>query len=989
MMDAQRLTDPDRSHQEPAPAGAGRLVGRDAELRLVRPLIAGLQSGSGGVVTLAGDPGVGKTRLAQELAAQAPLHGATVHWGRCAESEGMPAYWPWIQILRAWLASHDDADLRHDLGSGAPALAQVVPEVGERLPNLPALPAAPPDQARFRIFDSVASWLQRATSRQPLVLVLDDAHWADAASLRLLEFVAPRLHELPLLVVVTYRDFEIYARPELREALDALYRQPAHVAIELRGWDAAGVAQAVERIVGAAPAPGVAAAIHERTEGNPFFVIETVRLLAAEGALPDGSPNAPRQIPASVREAIRRRLAALSEPCRELLATAAIIGRDFTLPVVAGAAGQPVEQVVDLLDEAAAAHIVQPPDAAGQARFAHVLISETLAAGLGAARRMRLHAAVAAALEQLDAGPVDDIAYHYRQAAVLGHAPRAIDHSIAAAERAMAQAAWETAIDHYRHALELFAYLHPPDPARRCELLLTIGEAHNAAAGLLGSRAARAAFEQAAQLARQMNASVQFARAALGFGGVNALRAAGGVRQVDLLGEALAILDPADSPLKARVLARLATSLTDRALGHRRDLPRARDLSDAAVAMARRLDDSPTLINALVMWHIAHSSPDDIAARLDATAEAIRLADASGDREFFAWAHDLRCNDLLELGRLDQFEDGLMILRSAATELRLPGMTWSVLNREAMLAQSAGRYDHAEEMIARMYAERPATDRGSFLKLVFLRREQGRLAEIEDTVRAYYSASASLYDLAFILILDIDANRLDAARATLDRVPIDRYERLDRDAVWLLTLALHAEASHALDDRDRAATLYTLLSPYADRNVGATGNLFLGAAARFLGLLAATRRDWDIAERHFRHAIAINTRLGMLPYAAHARYACAETLARRGHSADHDAIRDLLAQALATATELGMEPLRARVHALSDTLDPAPSRPAISNRERDVLRLLVEGRSNQEIAATLAISPHTAATHVTNILNKLGLDSRAAAAAWAVRHGVA
>jgi DNA-binding NarL/FixJ family response regulator/transcriptional regulator with XRE-family HTH domain len=979
--------------QPAAARGDVPLTGREREVILLRRAFERIHAGAGGAVVLVGDPGIGKTRLAQELADFALQHRGAVYWGRCSETEGAPAYWPWIQVVRSWLLQYPIVDLQRDLQSDAAVIAQIVPEVRERLAGLPRVPATPPDQARFRLFDSIAMWLRRVASRMPLVLIFDDLHWADIASLRLLELIAARLHELRLLIVITYRDFEMYARPALSDALDALNRQPAHVSLHLRGLDESGIARIVEQLNGEIPSSELAAELHRQTDGNPFFVIEMARLLGSDATWPSDAGGTARAIPGSVREAIRRRVGALSAPCQALLSIAAVLGRDVSLPLLRSVVGQPFEQLLDLLDEAADAHIVERLDPTGHTRFVHALINETIYADLTTTRRLRLHADVAATLEQIYAGDLEthagDIGRHFRLAAALGYAERAIDYAVMAARRAMAQAAWETAIDHYEHALSMIDLVHQPEDRQRCELLLELGEAQNVAAGLVGSASARATFDRAAGLAYRLAAPDLYARAALGYAGFNPLVTLGGVRQVDLLETALGLLGDTDHATTARVQARLAVSLMGRALGQRRDIARAATLSNAAVAMTRRIDDRETLVYALLMWHVAHADPDDLDARLAVTDEAVRIATTIGDPLSIAGAHELHCNNLLDAGAMDEAERGLQLIQRIAGDLRHPGLEWSMLNRRVVRDLYTGQLASAEATITQLVEGwDAATIRAPLWQLFFLRREQGRLSEIAADMRVHIGATDDLFQLAFILILDFETGHSGAARAVLGRIPPEQYQHLSCDAAWLLTLALHAEISYLADDVERARVLLDLLAPYAGRNVGITGNLYLGALDRFLGLLAITRRDWDAAGQHLSSAIAINTRLGMPPYVAHTRYACAEMLARRRERTDRSVIVSLLAQVLASAQEMGMHALQARATSLMELHGHERAGSGMSRREREVLRLLVEGRSDREIATALFISPYTVMRHVSNILGKLGVTSRTAAATLAVREGL-
>ena len=237
---------------------------------------------------LAGEPGIGKTRIASELGTYARLRGFQVLWGRCHETGGAPAYWPWVQIIRAYLHDRDPQNVRSDMGTGAADIAQVVSEVRERMPDLPSPPALEPEQARFRLFDSIMAFLRNATARQPLVLVLDDIHWADQASLLLLQFVAREVGSARLLVVGTYRDIELVREHPLFQALGDLTREAVTRRFALRGLTAGDVARYIEMTVGAPPPAELADAVYRETEGNPFFVGEVVRLLVAEGRLEGG-----------------------------------------------------------------------------------------------------------------------------------------------------------------------------------------------------------------------------------------------------------------------------------------------------------------------------------------------------------------------------------------------------------------------------------------------------------------------------------------------------------------------------------------------------------------------------------------------------------------------------------------------------------------------------------------------------------------------------
>jgi predicted ATPase len=317
-------------------------VGRAGELAVLAADLDAAVAGRGGVVLLAGEPGIGKTRLAEELAAQATARGALVLWGRCWEAEGAPAFWPWVQVVRTYVQASDAAALRHDLGAGAADIAQVAPHIRDRLPDLPSPSPVEPEAARFRLFDSLASFLRAAAARRPLLLVLDDLHWADAPSLAALRFVGRELDHARLLVVGIYRHTEVDRGHPLLAAVADLTRGQHRRQLLLAGLDQGEVASFVALVAGVEPSPELAAAVHQRTDGNPFFVTEVVRLLAGQGRLDVAGTSSlmlATSLPEGVRAVVAERLGRLSDRCRRVLEVAAVVGRDFELRVLQPASG--------------------------------------------------------------------------------------------------------------------------------------------------------------------------------------------------------------------------------------------------------------------------------------------------------------------------------------------------------------------------------------------------------------------------------------------------------------------------------------------------------------------------------------------------------------------------------------------------------------------------------------------------------------------------
>ena len=290
-------------------------VGRERELAELAMGLEDAISGRGRMALLVGEPGIGKTRLAEELATLAMRKGARVVFGRSHETEGAPAYWPWVQVIRAYARQAGDAELLEQMGPGAPDVAELVPEFRDRFPSLPPLPSLDPDQARFRLFDSITGFLQNAARDAPLVVVIDDLHWADRSSLLLLEFVAREVRTSPVLLVGTYRDVGLGRRHPLSRTIAELAGVSTRVV--LPGLCGEDVGRFIELTSGTRPNDGLVRAVCRETEGNPFFVSEVVRLLVSEGWLDrefeDRAWNL--KIPHGVREVVGRRLDRLSDAC--------------------------------------------------------------------------------------------------------------------------------------------------------------------------------------------------------------------------------------------------------------------------------------------------------------------------------------------------------------------------------------------------------------------------------------------------------------------------------------------------------------------------------------------------------------------------------------------------------------------------------------------------------------------------------------------------
>ncbi|HEX3511945.1 MAG TPA: AAA family ATPase, partial [Solirubrobacteraceae bacterium] len=579
------------------------------------------------------------------------------------------------------------------MGAGAADIAQIVSEVGRRLPGLEPPPALTPEQARFRLFDSVTKFLTDASRREPLVLVLDDLHCADPPSLLLLEFLARELLEARLLVVGTYRDTELNQRHPLTHTLGELSRAHPPRRIALGGLTRSEVGRYIGMTAGVDPDAALLDAVHHKTEGNPLFLGEVVRLLSAEGRLEEfgEQPLGDVTIPREVREVLARRLERLSDPCHATLALAAMIGGEFHLRVLQAVADLPPGRVLDALDEAQAARVITVMGP-GRYRFAHGVVAEALAESVPAGRRAELHQQVGLALEKLFADRLEprlaELAHHFLEAAPAGELQKGLHYATAAAEAAAGRFAFEDAAQLYERALRALE-LTGADGVRRCDLLLALGEAYARAGSV---HPARGAFRRAAGIARGVRSPERLARAAFGFGGPRATYPIVDDEVVSLLEEALAALGSRDDGLRARLLARLAMELYFAGAPERRAA-----LAEEAVSTARAVGEPTVLAYALGARDAALWGPAGVEERLAIADEVLELAARAGEREQALEGHARRAVALMQLGDLAAARIDMGLHCRLAHELRHPFGLWRELVWQAMQAALAGRFEESLE----------------------------------------------------------------------------------------------------------------------------------------------------------------------------------------------------------------------------------------------------------------------------------------------------
>jgi DNA-binding CsgD family transcriptional regulator len=893
------------------------------------------------VLLVAGEPGAGKTRLAEWAAGVAAAAGMRRGWGWASEDEGSPPYWPFRLAMR-----------------GVDGIGPVVFDV-----TLPDRRAETVAQERFRLFEAVADVLRAAAEPAGLLLVLDDMQWADAASLGLLVHLARGLADSRLLVVVNYRDTETSGKPPLLNALAALTREATVTRLHLDGLSELEVAEQLTQVTGWVVPGSVAAAVCARTRGNPFFVRELGRVLAesSDGALPDG-----------VRDAVRGRLARLTPACRSLVASAAVLGSQLDSAALAGATGCDLDVVLAAVDEATAAGIIGP-----DRRFAHDLLREAARTDVPTARCLALHHAMAEHL----AGRVDadlraaEIAHHRLEALPAGDPVAAVAAARRASAEAMAHLAWEEADGFLRRALDGAGA--PPDV--RCELLIARAEAQLRGYDIGGSRTSVLA---AAEIGRARRDAATIARAVLTMEGVTDFVWDDTGR--GLCERALSGIPAGDSAVRARLLAMLVVADTWRSLADAK--PRAAE----ALAMAERVGERRAVIEALRASQIAHSGPDGARDRL-AFGDRLLVIGADGDDDARLWGHLWRFDALAQLGEVDGAEAEVGDIDAAAARLRSPLARWHALRCRGTIAAARGRFNDA--LACGRQAEalaRRAGHEGSLMpSLGFLLVVHAHLGDLDrpldPLLSMHYRGKATL---------SMRAVQTRWLLAVGDRGEAERiYHTLPPPAdippfLLLTTLAAMAELAAEFGDKAAAAQVHELLAPYADLFVcGGAGAIIIEGSARCaLGIAAAAIGRLDDAIRDLRTAVEVNERAGLPGCASLAKLQLARVLNRRRRLGDRDEAAALATSAGAAAGDLGMVPLRAAADRFLAAL-AGRGDGGLSQREAQVAEYVAQGLTNRQIAAAEHISERTVETHIRHIFTKLGFATRAQLAAWQATGG--
>jgi tetratricopeptide (TPR) repeat protein len=807
-------------------------------------------------------------------------------------------------------------DLRERLGRHPGDLVRLVPEIGERVSDLPAPFRSDAETERYRLFEAVASWLAAASRDEPMLLILDDLHWAERASVLLLRHVVRAGDLARVLVVGTYRDTELGRSHPLADALPDLRRDGAARRLVLRGLDVTAVGSLLAGTIGhdlGADHERVALALHAETEGNPFFVSEVLRHLTETSVFvqrDDGRWAAVRPIerlgiPEGVKEVIGRRLSRLSAGSNEVLATASAIGSAFRLTILARALDRQEDDLLESLREAIDARLLEETGV-GAYRFAHALVRSTLYEELGVTRRVRLHRRIAEAIEALDEVRIDvvlgDLAFHYRQAAAGGDTAKAIEFATRAARHAAASLAHDQAATYYEQALEL-----ADDAELRCELRILIGEAQRDA----GNGAYRRTLLDAAADARDRGDADRLAWAAIVNTRGYSRALVSDEERVTVLEAALAATPQADSRIRADLLATLAIEAV-----YSSDRTRRQSLCDEAVAMARRLADTKTLARVLRARSRALLSPDTLSQRVADTAEVVAIAAELGDhREQIAGSID-RFSVALEMGNIDEVDRHLEMLARLVEEVGLPNDRWSLKRRQSLRSLLAGSTEEAERL-ATEALEVGRSSRQPDAGLIYsaqvgsIRMVQGRLAEVEPALAAFLHRDPDGVTRAIVALFYCELGRLGEAEALLAQDAANDFADIPYEVVWLNAMTGYARVASETRHARAAEWLYERLMPWRG-HVDCPGNTSNGSVALYLGALARMARRFDAAEAHLDEALRAHDRIRAPYWLATTRVEQGRMLLERGRPGDREEARSALEKALAPAAAMGFASVQRR-----------------------------------------------------------------------------
>jgi len=820
------------------------------------------------VVVLGGEPGVGKSTLAAHAARLMSDDGATVLYGACDEDLRVP-YQPFSEAIGHYLGHASDGWLDSYVRSRGQEVVRLVPKLSGRFAEPSRPSGADPERERYLLFRAVEDLLDELSRASPLVVVIDDLHWADTGTLQLLRHLVANVLSARLVIIATFRHTDPPVSPFLPDTLAALRRESGVHRLDLKGLGEDEVAQFAEATVGRQLDElglHIARTLHRQTAGNPFFVDEVLRdLLESKTVVVDdagrwvtaGSFDGFR-VPDSVREVITMRIRRLGRAAPVALGAAAVIGQAFDVEILEQVCGLEESALLDVLDDAAsAALVVQDAAPPGGFTFSHALVQSALYQGLGPTRRSRIHRRVALALEGLPdsivRARVTELAYHWAHTGAVADKYKAVRYTRAAGNAALEALAPEDAVASFRRALEMLRAQAEPDRLLETDLVLDLGTAQR----LSGDPAFRETLLSAAGSAQALRADDRLVRAALAnkgtyFSGVGIIDQA----RVGVLEAALCALPESDSADRAVLLATLGAEL---AWG---PLERRLELAASAKAMARRLGDPVTTLRVLYCCQYALRAPSSSSERYEDAAELLSLAESFGDPANLYWANGMAHSVGMQTGDFDRARHSMAEMRRLVDQLREPAVTWDILFVEAADALAYGDADRAEELATealRWGTETGQRDAMSFYgtQLAMARLEQGRLGELETLVEQVAEDNPAIEAVqALLAVAALEAGHLRRAAQILEAASTQGFERLMPDAAWFAGAVNYARVAIELGDKDAGGQLFRLLGPWY-RQIPFNGVTAHEPVAMFMGGLAAMLGRHRSADEFF--AVAADT----------------------------------------------------------------------------------------------------------------------------------
>jgi class 3 adenylate cyclase/tetratricopeptide (TPR) repeat protein len=906
--------------QEVPPVG---FVGRAGERERLRSLVEEVSKGRLRLALVSGEPGIGKTRLSTLAALSARAQRATVLYGRSDQDLSVP-YGPWVQALSHYVDNAPERALRSHVERHGGELARLVPALRDRLPDVPAPRETDPDTERYLLWGAVAGLLAEGSREHPIVLVLDDLHWADKPTLLLLGHVVAHGAEAHALLIATYRESELDRRHPLSDVLADLHRQQVVERIALKGLDESDIVHIMEGAAGHdLDQIGLALAqeLFKEADGNPFYTGEILRHLLESGAIfqqADGrwtvrGSLSELALPQSVREVVGRRVERLGEKAHKALQVAAVIGREFDTELLLRLTDRSEEELLDLLEEATEASVLtESAKVPGRFSFAHALITHTLYADLGTTRRARLHRLVAEALEELCGGNpgarVSELAYHWAKATAPLDMSKAIAYAQLAGARALSELAPDEALRWFTQALELLGDAAEVHAGDRCDLLIGLGEAQRQ----VGEADFRETLLEAAATARELGDDDRLTRAALAnTRGFTSEMGRVDDERVEML-EAAATRLQTDAPRRADVLALLAMELS---FGE--DASRRVALAHESLGLGRARADDDTLMRVIDRYLFAIWLPETLAERLELSAELLERADRARDPLRRLLAYNRRIYYVLENGDADEADGCVRSMREIADRVPQPFLRWVALYMEGMMAQLHGRLDEADALLedaVGVGTEGDQPDAVLFyaVQLCAVRYDQGRVDEVVDLVAESVEENPGLPAWrGFHACVLCELGRSDEA---LPMLADESFKALPHDFLRLAGLAYWADACAQLGAVEFAEDLYAQLEPFRDQVID-TGVHVVGSVSHYLGLLSASVGDHDRAGRDFEAAAAVYRRLDAPVMLARTEEAWARSLLDRGRADDRERASILLESALTRAREHGADGIARRVEA--------------------------------------------------------------------------